>query len=376
MKWDVAVRKTMAAGAHRFELDVSFQRDVERLVLFGPSGAGKTLTLKAIAGLLRPDWGHIRMAGETVFDAAAGVDTPARQRSSGFLFQEYALFPHLTVRQNVAFGLAPGWRNPRRDAGGAAVERWLDALELRALGDRFPDQLSGGQRQRVALARALAGEPRALLLDEPFAALDEPLRNRLRAELAELQARLSLPILLITHDPADVEAFADDLVHIEHGSVVAPAPQFLEEHPMRSSARNQFFGTVSAVRAGAGNDEIDLTVGGGHRIVAVVTRESSERLGLAVGAPAFALVKASSVVVVGDSGGDAGNTLLSARNQLAGTVASVQPGAVNAEVEIDAGGLRVVAIVTQASARALGLEPGARALAVFKASSVIVGVQR
>ena len=372
MRWDVAVKKTIGDGAQRFELDVAFQSDVERLVLFGPSGAGKTLTLKAIAGLLRPDAGHVRMAGTTLFDAAGAIDTPARQRDCGYLFQEYALFPHLTVRQNVAFGLDAGWRNPRRDAGGAAVDRWLDALELRALADRYPDQLSGGQRQRVALARALAGEPRALLLDEPFAALDEPLRNRLRAELAELQARLSLPILLITHDPADVDAFADDIVHIDHGRVVAPPVQFVEEHPMRSSARNQFVGTVSAVRAGAVHDEIELTVGGGHAIVAVVTHESTERLGLAVGGAAFALVKASSVVLVGDSG----TTLLSARNQLAGTVVSVQPGAVNAEVEIDAGGLRMVAIVTQASARALGLAPGAPALAVFKASSVIVGVQR
>ena len=372
MKWDVAIRKTVGAGAQRFELDVAFRSDVERLVLFGPSGAGKTMTLKAIAGLVRPDAGRIAMAGTTLFDAVEGIDVPAQRRDCGYLFQEYALFPHLTVRQNIAFGLDPGWRNPRRAAGGAAVDRWLDTLELRALAERFPDQLSGGQRQRVALARALAGEPRALLLDEPFAALDEPLRNRLRAELAELQARLALPIVLITHDPADVDAFADDVVHIAAGVTSAAPAQYLEEHPMKSSARNQLVGTVSAVVAGAVNDEIEIDVGGGHRVVAVVTRESRARLGLAVGTPAFALVKASSVVVVAD----AGATLLSARNQLAGTVTSIQPGAVNAEVEIDAGGLRIVAIVTQASARALGLAPGVPALAVFKSSSVIVGVTR
>jgi len=372
MKWDVAIRKTFGAGPQRFELDVAFQSDVERLVLFGPSGAGKTMTLKAIAGLVRPDAGRIAMAGETLFDAERGIDTPPRRRDCGYLFQEYALFPHLTVRQNIAFGLDAGWRNPRRDGGGAAVDRWLDALELRALAERFPDQLSGGQRQRVALARALAGAPRALLLDEPFAALDEPLRNRLRAELAELQARLALPIVLITHDPADVDAFADDVVHIDAGTAIAPPQQFLEEHPMKSSARNQLVGKVSAIIAGAVNDEVELSVGGGQHIVATITHGSTSRLGLAVGVPAFALVKASSVIVVAD----AGATLLSARNQLAGTVVSVQPGAVNAEVEIDAGGLRIVAIVTQASASALGLAPGVPALAVFKASSVIVGVAR
>jgi molybdate transport system ATP-binding protein len=372
VRWDVAIRKQVGTAAHRFELAVEFRSDVERLVLFGPSGAGKTLTLKAIAGLLRPDSGHIHMGAATLFDHATGVDKPARERECGYLFQEYALFPHLTVRQNIAFGGARGWRNPGRDGGGAAVDRWLDTLELRPLAERFPDQLSGGQRQRVALARALAGAPRALLLDEPFAALDEPLRNRLRAELAELQARLALPIVLITHDPADVDAFADDVVHIDAGTAIAPPEQFLEEHPMKSSARNQLVGTVSAIIAGAVNDEVEISVGGGQHIVATITHGSTARLGLAVGVPAFALVKASSIVVVAD----AGDTLLSARNQLAGTVVSVQPGAVNAEVEIDAGGLRIVAIVTQASARALGLAPGVPALAVFKASSVIVGVPR
>ena len=371
MKWDVAIRKSVGAGAGRFDLDVAFRSDAERLVVFGPSGAGKTLTLKAIAGLLRPDAGHVRVDGTTLFDSAQGVDTAARRRGCGYLFQEYALFPHLTARQNIAFGLDAGWRNPGRDASGAAVERWLDALELRRLASRFPDQLSGGQRQRVALARALAAEPRALLLDEPFAALDEPLRNRLRAELAELQARLALPIGLITHDPADVDAFADDIVQIEDGRVRASTSPFLEEHMVPTSARNQFVGTISAVRSGAVNDEVELTVAGGQRVVAVVTHESTLRLGLAVGVAAFALVKASSIVVVAEPA----SAMLSARNQLAGTVAAVQPGAVNAEVEIDAGGLRIVAIVTQASARAMALAPGVAATAVFKASSVIVGVR-
>ncbi len=148
---------------------------------------------------------------------------PARERRLGYLFQEYALFPHLTVRQNIAFGLDAGWRNPKRAAESAAVARWIDDFELRSLADRFPDQLSGGQRQRTALARALVAGPRALLLDEPFAALDTPLRARLRAELQELQERIALPMLLITHDDSDVAAFADEVVHLAAGRVLSSA---------------------------------------------------------------------------------------------------------------------------------------------------------
>ncbi len=220
MKWNVAIRKKMGNGAQGFDLDISFSSDAARLVLLGPSGAGKTLTLKAIAGLLRPDGGQIAFEGEALFDAAAGIDVPARDRGLGYLFQEYALFPHLTVRQNIAFGLDKGLRNPRRHADDPATERWLEALELGPLGDRFPDQLSGGQRQRTALARAFAAEPRALLLDEPFAAVDGVLRDKLRAQLHDLQAHFALPILLITHDAADVKAFADEVVHVDAGRAV------------------------------------------------------------------------------------------------------------------------------------------------------------
>ncbi len=221
MKWQVEIGKTLESGGHRFTLDLAFASSANRLVLFGPSGSGKSLSLKAIAGLLRPDRGRIVLDGETLFDARARIDMPARQRGLGYLFQEYALFPHLTVRQNIGFGLDTSLANPRRRARDPAVERWLETFELAALGDRYPDQLSGGQRQRTALARALAAEPRALLLDEPFAALDAPLRIKLRAELRELQARLALPMLLITHDEADVEAFADEIVHIDAGRAVS-----------------------------------------------------------------------------------------------------------------------------------------------------------
>jgi molybdate transport system ATP-binding protein len=370
-RWHVSIQKALEAGGHRFQLDIAFRSDATRLVLFGPSGAGKSLTLRAIAGLLRPEAGAIVLDGDALFDARAGVDVPAGERRLGYLFQEYALFPHLTVRQNVSFGLRRGLLNPRRAEAIAAADRWLDTLEIRALADRYPDELSGGQRQRTALARALAAEPRALLLDEPFAALDASLRVRLRDELRELQARLGLPILLITHDEADVAAFADDVVRIEDGRAVAPRAPAKEDPDMKTSARNQLTGKVSGVTVGAINDEVELTLTAGQRIVAVVTHESTSSLGLVVGAEAFALIKASSVLLATDLG----TARLSARNQLRGIVARLQPGAVNAEVLIDVGGGQTMAaIITQESALSLGLAPGTPVIAVFKASSVIVGV--
>lgn len=221
--WDLDLARRLQHGGRRFDLAVRLRSTAQRLVLFGPSGAGKTQTLQLIAGLARPDAGHVRLAGSTLFDAGAGVNLPPQARRLGLVFQDYALFPHLTVRQNVAFGLARGWLNPRRQGRHEAVERWLETFGLASLADHYPGQLSGGQRQRTALARALVAQPRALLLDEPFAALDRGLRRRLRDELARLLDGLRLPMILITHDEEDVEALADEVVHLDGGRIVAPS---------------------------------------------------------------------------------------------------------------------------------------------------------
>lgn len=212
-------RHLQAAGQH-FQLDVQLHCTQRHVVLFGPSGAGKSLTLKAIAGLLQPDAGHIVIDGERVFDAAAVTCVPARRRRLGYVFQDYALFPHLTVRQNVAFGLHRGWLNPRRGQRHEAVEHWLGALRIEKLGDLLPAQVSGGQRQRTALARALVTQPRALLLDEPFAALDHDLRAHLRRELQVLLDQTGIPLLLITHDPEDVAVFGQQVIQVADGRVL------------------------------------------------------------------------------------------------------------------------------------------------------------
>ena len=225
MSWDIALTKTLRHGDARFELDVRFASAARRLVLFGPSGAGKTQTLRLIAGILRPDGGRVAIGGRVLYDDERAIDLSPQSRALGFVFQDYALFPHLSVRQNIAFARRRGWLNPAVAQADAAVERWIDTFHLHAVAGHYPHQLSGGQRQRTALARALVHEPAALLLDEPFAALDNPLRRQLRCELRELQALLRIPTLLITHDDDDVEALGDEVVQMKAGRVVgADAP--------------------------------------------------------------------------------------------------------------------------------------------------------
>jgi molybdate transport system ATP-binding protein len=217
---DVDLQLHLSDASRRFELQVQFATEAPVLALYGPSGAGKSLTLQAMAGLLQPAAGHVRVAGRTLYDARAGIDVPARQRGLGYLFQDYALFPHLSVRQNIAFGLSTWWRRRLAPADARRVDELLQAFELQGLAQARPQALSGGQRQRVALARALACEPSVLLLDEPFAALNPQLRQSLRQELAEVRARWQIPMVMITHDIEDVLALADSACVIEHGRVV------------------------------------------------------------------------------------------------------------------------------------------------------------
>lgn len=221
MRLDVSIQRRIEDASRPFALEVTFASDARRIVLFGPSGAGKSLTLRAIAGLLRPDSGHVRVDGRVLFDAARGVDLPARERRIGYVFQDYALFPHLTLAQNVAFGLMRGLRNPPRKRVLEAARHWMKVFGIDRLADRYPNQVSGGEQQRTALARALAPEPPLLLLDEPFAALDAELRDRLRENLLALHMqRPDLQMLIITHDPDDVIALGEYVLHIRDGCIV------------------------------------------------------------------------------------------------------------------------------------------------------------
>ncbi len=218
MRITVNISKSFKSAARGFQLTAEFATTDTRVVLFGPSGSGKTLTLRAIAGLMRPDTGSITVDGRVLVDTANHVFVPPRARNIGYLFQDYALFPHLTVRQNVGFGLTRLFGRLSKE-NADRVAQIMDLFGITSLAEVMPARISGGQRQRVALARALVGDPKALLLDEPFSALDVPLRQRLRVELAGILNRLDIPLVMVTHDPADVSFFGGDVVSYADGKV-------------------------------------------------------------------------------------------------------------------------------------------------------------
>lgn len=208
---DVALEGTVGALGVR----VAFHAQDRPIVLMGPNGAGKTSALLMVAGGLRPSRGRVSLDDQPVFDDAAGIDLPIERRAIGYLPQRYALFPHLDVLGNVAYGIA-GPRAERRDRAREA----LAALEADGLAARRPAELSGGEAQRVALARALAARPRALLLDEPLAALDPSVRRDMRRFLAQRLRAWSLPTVVVTHDRADAESLDGEVLVLEAGAIV------------------------------------------------------------------------------------------------------------------------------------------------------------
>jgi molybdate transport system ATP-binding protein len=186
-------------------LDATFRAEPgELLALVGHSGAGKTTLLRTIAGLWRPETARVAVDDDVWLDTRAGVNRPAHRRHVGMVFQNYALFPHMTAAENVSAAMPRGAPNARAEA-----ERLLDLVNMPGLADRKPAQLSGGQQQRVALARALARRPRALLLDEPFSAVDRATREGLYAEILSLREHLKMPVVVVTHDVDEAQLLAD-----------------------------------------------------------------------------------------------------------------------------------------------------------------------
>jgi molybdate transport system ATP-binding protein len=224
------IRKQFASGPESaaFSLDIDLQAKAGITVLFGPSGAGKTLTLDSIAGFVRPDEGRILLDDEILFDGASGVYVATRARRCGYVFQNYALFPHMTLRENLEFAVE---RLPRRERH-RKVSEMLEKFHLAEVSGRRPYQLSGGQKQRCSIARALIGLPRLLLLDEPARGLDAPLRAELYAALRQVRQEFEIPALLVTHNFEECFELGDEMLVMREGRVVqSGTPRKVFEHP-------------------------------------------------------------------------------------------------------------------------------------------------
>ncbi len=222
----------------------------ELLALVGPSGSGKTTLLRTIAGLYRPQNGRVECAGDVWFDAEGKHSLTPQRRQVGMVFQDYALFPHLTALENIQLPMRHLPQPQRREQ----AELWLAKVRLDGLGKRYPNALSGGQRQRVALARALARDPKVLLLDEPFSAVDQVTRRRLQRELALLRQQIEIPIVLVTHDLEEATALADQICVLHNGvSLQQDSPEALFSRPASPlvarllDRHNLFEGTVEEV---------------------------------------------------------------------------------------------------------------------------------
>ena len=218
----VRIARRFPAGPESagFALEIEFQAHAGITVLFGPSGAGKTLTLDAIAGFVKPDAGRILLDDEILYDAVAGVNLPPRRRNCGYVFQNYALFPHMTLRANLMFAAD---RLPRLERH-RRVNEMLDRFHLKDVSGRRPHEVSGGEQQRCSIARALIGAPKLLLLDEPARGLDAPLRDDLYAVLRQVRAEFHVPVLLVTHDLDECFTLGEEMLVLRDGHIVQSGP--------------------------------------------------------------------------------------------------------------------------------------------------------
>jgi molybdate transport system ATP-binding protein len=332
------LRLTFSHALRSFRLELALDVGAQPVALVGPSGAGKTTVLRAIAGLLRPDAGTISVDGQTWFDSRRGIDLPPEERSVGLMFQEYALFPHLTVERNVGYG------------GRARVAELLHMFGLTALADARPADLSGGERQRVALARALARNPEVLLLDEPLGALDAHTRTRVRTELQQLLRELALPTLIVTHDFEDAAALADRVgVLLEGRLLQLAAPAELVAAPADPFVASLTGGNLLPGRArGQANALTEVVLDDGNIVYSV--EPAAGRVGV--------VVQPWEVAVAREQPAD------SALNHVRGAITSLVPQGNRVRVRVGA----LTAEVTAASAERLRLAHGDVVVASFKAT--------
>lgn len=329
--------------------------------LFGPSGAGKSSVLSLIAGLQRPAAGRITLAGETLFDSAAGINLPAERRGVGLMLQDARLFPHLSVADNLAYGARRA-----RQAEGPTLEAVIDLLDLGPLLARRPGALSGGEKQRVALGRTLLARPRALLLDEPWSALDAGRRAEVARAVDRVRAAFAVPIVLVTHDFDDVLRHARTLALIEGGAIQAAGPiealTARTDLPLLSHRADAGVALAASVEGPGGDGLTALRVGAARFLVAAA--------GLPAGGAARLFVRAGDVAVaVGETAG------LSVRNQLSAQITAIAPqGSHEVMLSLDIGGAVLLARLSRSAVEALGLAPGCRVTALVKAVAAALHV--
>ncbi len=340
-----------------FTLDAAFRAPPGVTVLFGRSGSGKTTIVNAVAGLLMPDAGRIAAGDRVLFDAALGIRLPPHRRRLGYIFQEGRLFPHLTVRQNLAYG---AWFAPR-GAPREDMRRVVDLLGIGALLERRPGALSGGEKQRVAIGRALLSAPRLILADEPLAALDEARKAEILPYFERLRDEVSVPILYVSHSASEVARLATTVVALDAGRVVAqgPAAEVLGDPEVLPAGAREAGAVISATVVAHHPDGLSELDAGGVPLLL-------PRVALAPGRPIRLRIAAHDVIL-----SRARPEGLSALNILPATVSGLRggegPGALVA-LETPAG--RLLARITRRSAAALGLAPGAACHAVIKTVSV------
>jgi molybdate transport system ATP-binding protein len=343
-----------------FALDVRFVSGGGLTALFGRSGAGKTSVVNAIAGLIRPQRGHIAIDGTVLLDTERGVFVPSHRRRIGYVFQEGRLFPHLTVRQNLMFGR---WFAPRAAAREARFDEVVELLGIGPLLARRPARLSGGEKQRVAIGRALLAYPRLLLMDEPLASLDMARRDEILPYLERLRDHSKIPIVYVSHAAAEVARLATTIVLIADGRVqaVGPVADILGRAGQYPLAGGFEAGAVLAATVAAHDPRWQLTelAGGFGRLVV-------GRLDLPVGSPLRVRVRARDVILA-----TARPSAISALNVLAAAVEAMAPiGEEAVEVELRVGAERLLARITRRSQAALDLAPGRPVFAVIKTVAI------
>lgn len=360
MRLDLDIRQRRGA----FDLAVRARVDDGACTaLWGPSGAGKSSTLMALAGLARPDDGHIRLGDRTLFDGAAGIDVPSRRRRLGVAFQDARLFPHMSVAGNLRFGQRRR-RNRRGAAPGAGpdFDTVVELTGLIPLLDRRPRDLSGGERQRVALGRALLAAPDALLLDEPFAALDRPRKAEILTLIERIKTATALPMIIVSHDLDDVLRLADNLIALDGGRVAAcgSIADLFADGRLRDLIGGDAFGAVLPATVAEQHEGEGLT---GYRWQGGLIWGRS--MPAAPGREVRLRVRARDVAIALNPPGPT-----SIRNVLAGTVDAIEGTGGEPLVAVRIGEGRLLAALSAGAIAALNLAPGTPVHAMVKAVAV------